>query len=182
MTASRHLLIQGKHDDYSWVVSSTHGLDHVINTCPEILLDHYLAITAFDSGAIEPSPEEQELGWFATAGVMFSPKLRSVVGLPHDGYDEWYVFEKPTQFVPDDVFVNYGGFTLEDAERVLERLGTSTDLVGQRAFIDVCRDRLNLFWRELNRVGPETYLAEGDLLVVACRSPRLMDAILVAVA
>jgi hypothetical protein len=30
------------------------------------------------------------------AGIAYSPKLESVEKLPHDLYDEWYVFKSPT--------------------------------------------------------------------------------------
>jgi hypothetical protein len=79
-----------------------------------------------------------------------------------DQFDEWYVFENPVdlgRLVPASVnlfetplradevhaFVNFGGFALHSPEM---------------------EDIVELFWRQFDRIQPESYIAEGDYLTV----------------
>lgn len=78
--------------------------------------------------------------------------------MPHDGWDEWYIFDKPTKLgtshlaenifeVPHEhghvsVLVNYG-FALAPPERA---------------------KLAEFFWPQLARIRPESYVADNDYL------------------
>src|SRR5262245_25772877 len=170
----------GTQDSYSWFVSTTNGLSDIVRACPAILVDRYVAITSFDSGPLTPSEDERAAGWWAEADVMYSPQLTLHDVVPRGEYDEWYVFTEPTRCRPEDVFVNYGGFTLEDPETVLDREGQSTDLVGRADLIFNGRQLLRRFWEQMGRIQPETYLAEGDLLLMATKNKGFFESVVSA--
>jgi len=84
--------------------------------------------------------------------------------LPHEWYDEWYVFQTPPELgklwsgnifeAPQSgyvaTFVNFGCFNLFDPEM---------------------QDLIDLFWARLEQVRPESFIADGDFLnFVTCDS------------
>jgi hypothetical protein len=92
------------------------------------------------------------------------------------GYDEWYVFETPTDLgkvfegnifeaalEPGFIgrFVNYGGFPLLNP--------------GMDALVD-------LFWKQLESVRPESYVADGNVLNFVTRDSNLFATVLEALA
>ncbi|MDQ1407186.1 MAG: hypothetical protein QOG55_2815 [Acidobacteriaceae bacterium] len=64
---------------------------------PQIVLGRYLAGTSFDSGSLVPNEDEVIAGWESRGGIAYSPEIESVEKLPHDLYDEWYLFEFPRE-------------------------------------------------------------------------------------
>ena len=127
--------------------------------CPEIVLGKYVAVTSIDSGQLLPTDKEAAAGWQSRANIAYSPKIENAEDLPREGWDEWYIFNTPTDLgtshlaenifeVPQEqghlsVLVNYG-FALYPPERA-----------GHLA---------ELFWPQLTRVSPESYVANNDYL------------------
>jgi hypothetical protein len=150
------MFMLGSHDPYEWLVTDD-DFD-LLKLCPEIILGKYLAITAFDSGEFVPTKQEGANGWESRKRIAYSPKIKVVEDVPRDGWDEWYIFENPTDLgtshlaenifeVPHEnghvsVLVNYG-FALYPPERA----GIA-----------------ELFWPQLARLGPESYVADNDFL------------------
>jgi hypothetical protein len=113
-----------------------------------------------------PNEDEVIAGWESRAGIAYCPKTESVEKLPHDLYDEWYVFKSPqdlgnlfqgnvfeTSMQAGQVaaFVNFGGFSLHSPE--------------MKALAD-------LFWMQLELIQPESFIADGSLLnFVTCDLP-----------
>jgi hypothetical protein len=64
-------------------------------SCPQIVLARYLAVTSFDGSSLVPNEDEVIAGRESRGGIAYSPKIESVEKLPHDLYDEWYLFESP---------------------------------------------------------------------------------------
>jgi hypothetical protein len=150
----------GSHGAYLWLTADKQRLGSLLAVCPQTVLDKYLAITSLDSGPLVLNDEEVAAGWKSRNGIAYSPKVQSVDKLPHDGYDEWYVFQSPPdlgQLVQGDpplrsgyvaAVVNFGGFSLCDP--------------AMQALVD-------LFWMQLESVRPESFIADGDLLnFVSC--------------
>jgi hypothetical protein len=151
---SREVLGAGFHDDYQWLTANWE-LDDVLHLFPQTLLGKYLAVTSFDSGALTLTDELKRDGWQSRGGIAYSSEIRFVDRLPRGGFDEWYVFETPPsdlgQIIAGNifdasleqgrvgVFVNYGGFDLSASSSPL----------------------LDLFWRQLKSVGPDSYLADS---------------------
>ena len=153
----------GSHGAYLWLTTSKECLDSVLAACPHAVLHKYLAITSLDSGSVRLNDEEKQLGWESRNGIAYSPEIQSVEKLPHEWYDEWYVFKAPTdlgklwqgnvfevplQYGHVATFVNFGGFSLHDP---------------------VLQDLADLFWKQLEVIRPESYIADGDFLnFVSC--------------
>jgi hypothetical protein len=130
-----------------------------LQLCPEIVLGKYVAITSIDSSEFVPTDKETASGWQSRGKIAYSPKIQNAQDIAHDGWDEWYIFDNPTDLgsshladnifeVPQEqgyvsVFVNYG-FALHPPERS-ERLA-------------------DLFWQQLVRIQPESYVADNDYL------------------
>jgi len=150
------MLTVGLQGSYEWLV--TDGNVDLLQLCPKVVLGKYVAITSFDSGQLVPTDKETAAGWQSQAKIAYSPKIQSIEDLQWGGWDEWYIFEKPTNLgtsylgenifeVPQDqghisVFVNYG-WALHSPHW------------GELAA---------LFWDQLARIRPESYIADNDYL------------------
>jgi hypothetical protein len=119
----------------------------------------YLSVTAFDSGPLRLSEEEILAGWKKDGEVAVSPPLRDSLVLPQGEYDEWYIHSAPFAVADVEVFVNYGGFTLEpQADDWLKAAQAS-------------------FWTQLHRLRPMSYIAMGDNDVVVSRNRDFVEAV-----
>ncbi len=161
----------GARGPYWWLTASEQDMGSLLATCPRLVMDKYLAVTSFDSGPLALSEEEIAAGWRGCNGIAYSPKVLSVEKLPHELYDEWYVFQSPAelgQAWKDDlteapsrsghvaIFVNYGGFGL---------------------FSSPANSLIDLFWRQLVEIQPESFIANGDLLNFVTRDKDLFAAV-----
>ena len=80
-------IVSGAHGKWMWIV-----VRRLIRDLPTLTQKHHggqrLCITAFDSGPITPSAEEQALGWTLMDDIMVSPPLTSQLDIPCDTHDE----------------------------------------------------------------------------------------------
>jgi hypothetical protein len=128
----------------------------------------YIAVTSLDSGPMALTDEEERVGWQGRNEIAYSPQIQSVndcrterlPGGECEGFNEWYVFNSPfdlgelwhgnvfeAPITPGEVctFVNFGpGFALHNPEMA--------NLVG-------------LFWKQLDWIQPESYIADGDVFL-----------------
>jgi hypothetical protein len=130
----------------------------------------YLAVTSLDSGPFLPDDAEKVAGWWHKTGITYSPRIESLKTLPpHELYDEWYIFRAPRELGEIDredvfnapispghveVFVNFYGFALDAPE---------------------VQELVSLFWRQMERIQPESYLAQSDygFMTFVTRDPKL---------
>ena len=77
------------------------------------------------------------------------------------GYDEWYVFEQEVAAGEIKAFVNWVGFRLNDP------------------VYQWCADRL---WQQMDRLAPESYIADGTVLMFVTRNRALFTSALAALA
>lgn len=170
--------IIGSHGQYQWLTSVDQDISSLLQICPNVLLGKYLAVTSMDSAQLLLTDQEKSDGWWtAEAGriymdkpdgtredrgkVAYSPRLVSVHGLPYEtheccaGYDEWYVFDQAPAAGEIEVFVNWLGFRLYDPTWlwIIDR-----------------------FWDHLERLAPESYIAEGSVFTFATRNASLFAA------
>jgi hypothetical protein len=157
----------GSRGAYDWLTTE-YELETLLELCPELLLNKYLAVTSIDSGFLTPSDSGFSGGWESRGNIAYSPRIESVKGLPYDGYDEWYVFPAPVDLgeashgnvfeaplTPGrvEVFVNYGGFGLH----IPEAGGLE-----------------HLFWKQLDWIQPESYIGDGsDCLTLVSKNTEL---------
>ena len=167
------MLTVGSQGVYEWLVTDREF--DLLRICPTVVLGKYIAITSFDSGSLVPTEEEKAAGWESRSNIAYSPKIHDVASVPRDEYDEWYIFDSPIDLgtshvrenvfeVPQEqghvsVFVNYG-FALHPPER--------TSLA-------------NLFWPQMERIRPESYVADNDYLTFVSANKTLFVSVLDAV-
>jgi hypothetical protein len=175
--------IVGIRGEYRWLTMNECDISRLLELCPDVVLDRYLAITSVDSGVLRLTEQEKSKGWWtadearifhrapsgdrqgrADGKVAFSPRLISVGGLPNEthpgcceSFQEWYVFENPVPAIEMEVFVNWSGSRLYAPEWKW------------------CADRL---WEQLERLKPESYIADGTVFTFATRNAALFDKVL----
>lgn len=158
--ASTPSLATGTNDSYHWL--STHRpyndqFSKLCQLCPDVFLNKYLAVTSCDSGPLDLSHSLRSTGWTQRGGISYSPRIEALAMLPvHDLWDEWYVFERsvdlgqirqgnifehPVSVGEVEVFVNFYNFGLNSPK--------VWDLVAR-------------FWRQLEWIRPDAYLAQSD--------------------
>ena len=167
------MLTVGAQGIYEWLVTDEQF--DLLQICPEVVLGKYVAITSFDSGPLVLSDEEKMAGWASRSNIAYSPKIQEVAILPRDTYDEWYIFGSPVDLgtshlrenvfeVPQEerhvsVFVNYG-FALHPPERA---------------------GLAYLFWPQMERIRPESYVADNYYLTFVSANKTLFASVLDAV-
>jgi hypothetical protein len=150
------MLTLGSQGVYEWLVTDERF--DLLQLCPEIVLGKHVAVTSIDSGQLMPTDKETAAGWHSHEKIAYSPKIQHAEELPREGWDEWYIFNDPTDLgtshlqenifeVPRgrghlSVFVNYG-FALHQPE--MESIAS-------------------LFWQQMDWVRPESYVADNDYL------------------
>ena len=160
----------GSRGSYEWLVTDENF--DLLQLCPDIVLGKYIAVTSIDSGELIPTDKETAAGWQSRARISYSPKIENAQDLPHGGWDEWYIFNAPTDLgtshlaenifeVPQEeghvsVLVNYG-FALHPPER-------SNNLAP-------------LFWEQLARIRPESYVADNDYLTFVSMNKSLFASV-----
>jgi hypothetical protein len=156
------------------------GIGHLIERCPEALLGRYLVVASFDSGPLHPNAEETAAGWCLDNQLAYSPRLESLSRLPYDNFDEWYVFTSPTRLSSCDVFINFGRFTLRNPEESLAELDPTWDRVGAKALADEQMLQQGQFWSQVELLGPESYIADGDNFIFATTNTDLFARVEIA--
>lgn len=177
--------IVGTDGEYQWLTMFRCEISDLLGLCPDIVLNKYLAVTSIDSGTLQLADQEKGAGWWTSAEakvfrgtswgaredrddwkVAYSPRLDSIHGLPnetHDeccaGFDEWYVFERPVPAGEIEAFVNWSGFRLYDPEWKW------------------CADR---FWKQMARLAPESYIADGTVFTFTTRNACLFAKVISA--
>jgi hypothetical protein len=148
------LIAKGQHGEYQRLTTK-YEVDGLARLCPKRVMGKYLAVTSFDSGSPSLSEKEKANGWQSRNGIAYRPRIEAIGRLPPtDGFDEWYVFESPTELgalchknpfdprpgpAPLHAFVNFY-FVLHDSE---------TDAVQ------------DLFWEQINWINRECFLGES---------------------
>jgi hypothetical protein len=164
------MLTVGSQGLYEWLVTDQQF--DLLQICPEVVLGKHIAITSIDSSPLVPTDEETAAGWESRRKIAYSPKIQTIQGLPRAGWDEWYIFDNPTDLgtshleenifeVPQEhghvsVLVNYG-FALDPPER-------------SKYFA-------TLFWEQLARIRPESYVADNDYLTFASMNKPLFASV-----
>lgn len=146
----------GRKADYYWIEWDERSkfLKDLLSEYPQLVIDKYLVNTSFDSGSLSLSSEEIEQGWHTKDSLTFSPQIKTVESISGYGYDEWYVFNSPKTMGDIEVFVNYLGFSLH-----------------QSMFAEIQK----AFWKQIELLQPESFLAEGDNLICVTKAENLFS-------
>jgi hypothetical protein len=111
--------------------------------------------------------ERQRLAGGVVERLRTAPKSKLQDALPRAGWDEWYIFENPadlgTSCLGENIFE-----VQEDPEHLL-------------VFVNHCftphqpemEDISSMFWKQLERVSPESYVADNDYLTFVSMNKTL---------
>src|SRR5215469_9819432 len=88
------MLTVGSQGPYEWFVTDQQF--DLLQICPEIVLGKYVAVTSIDIGVFAPNEKEKAAGWESRAKIAYRPRIQNADELPHAGWDEWYIFDNPT--------------------------------------------------------------------------------------
>lgn len=150
-------MTSGLHKNYFWIEWEQLYLRDLLTSFQSIVIDQFLINTSFDSGKLSLSESEREQGWRSVGELAYSPRIKDVLEIPFDCFDEWLVFTEFTEVSSWQPIVNYSNFSLlEEDYRSMQ-----TEL-----------------WSQLEQVKPETYLAEGDRLIFITRNQTLYESVL----
>jgi hypothetical protein len=89
------MLTVGSQGAYEWLVTDE-SFD-LLELCPEVVLGKYVAVTSIDSGQFVPTGKETAAGWLSHERIAYSPTIQHAEELPREGWDEWYIFNAPTE-------------------------------------------------------------------------------------
>jgi len=170
--------ITGTHGEYQWLTTGEHDLDTLLRACPQAFLGKWIAVTSLDSGPLVLNADEKSSGWKSRNGIAYSPEVWSPhESLPHGecgGFDEWYVFENPTDLgavVHGNVFE---GSLAVGQVRVFVNFGTFG--------LHAVNDLVERFWDQLPLIRPESYVADGDYLNFVSRNKDIFGMVCTALA
>lgn len=161
-------MFHGVHGDFKWLESGAFGIQDVLKTCPHVVNNKGLVITAFAGGPLLPSEEDVERGWRLKGSVLYIPKGESVEQAPQEVFKEWYVFNSAPPEREFAVFANYDWFTLGPAIASKPQANSRWDL----------RRTQRIFWQLLESAWPESYLSCGSRLMFATRNPAYFSRVL----
>jgi len=152
--ADQQSMVTGSHGRYQWLMDRRKGIGHMLERCPEALLDRYVAVACFDSGPFHPNAEETAAGWRLENQLAYSPRLESLSRPPFRSFDEWYVFASPARLCSCEVFINFGGFTLQHPEECLAESHPTWDRAGAKALAAGQIRQQRQFWASWSCSAP----------------------------
>ena len=136
--------------------------------CPEVVLGKYVAITSIDSSPLVPSEKEMVAGWQSRERIAYSPKITSVEDVPRDGWDEWYVFDRPA-----DLGASHLAENIFETPREPGRINVFVNYCFALHLQDM-KELADMFWRQLKWIQPETYVVDNDYLTLVSRNKHLL--------
>jgi len=157
----------GNNEDYFWFEAEDLQFWKVIETMPELVLDNYVMINAFDSGPLKWTDEELSKGFGYKNEVAVTTKLTNLndlVNLPSEFYDEWFIRSKPFDNTPAEIFVNYGLFTLRTRsfEEEKKTMDMTWDFKGREYEIEILTELQEKFWAQIKMVDADKFMGQHD--------------------
>ena len=163
----------GSQGNYEWLVTGENF--NLVELCPEIVVGKYVAVTSSDSGQLVPTDKERAAGWQSREKIAYSPKIETAQALPHEGWDEWYIFSTPT-----DLGISHLGENIFEVPRehghvsVLVNYGFALHPSDRAHLVDI-------FWPQMARIRPESYVADNDYLTFVSMNKALFGCVREAV-
>lgn len=146
----------GSQGRYQWLVTDENF--DLLELCPEVVLGKYVAVTSIDSSPLLPTDKRTAAGWQSRAKIAYSPQVENARDLPREGWDEWYIFNTPTDLGTSHLKENIFEVPQEEGHvSVLVNYGFALDPPERAKLAD-------LFWTQMARIRPESYVADNDFL------------------
>ena len=167
------MLTVGSQGLYEWLVTDQQF--DLLKVCPEVVLGKYVAITSIDSGLLVPTEEETTAGWESRLKIAYSPKIQNVLGLPRAGWDEWYIFDNLT-----DLGTSHLGENVFETPKEQGHVNVFVNY-GLALHRNEMKDLASLFWQQIARVRPESYVADHGYLNFVSANKALFASVCAAI-
>ncbi len=173
---------QGKHGQFLWLERSIEQravdrpLIRLTKLCPDVLLKKFVVVTSLDSGPLHLNDNQLNVGWKRVGRLAISPRISNAGDVPFCGFDEWYVFDDAVPPTLDiEVFVNKGTFSLGEPNPTIDTMYIGSDPSVRRRLVAAVVPYRETFWAQLERLNPESYLANGNCFTFVTRNAGLYD-------
>ena len=174
-------LYTGKQNDYFWLArpvdarGSSRPLAHLLQTCPEVVLDKVVVVTSLDGGPLPLTSQQASEGWERHGEIAISPRISNTGVLPFKWFDEWYVFHEPTVPADVEVFVNYGTFSLGDPRPAISTMYAGSDEEIVERIVEGVVKLREKFWAQMERIKPKSYMANGNSFIFVTHDSDLFE-------
>jgi SAM-dependent methyltransferase len=167
----------GTHGDYEWL-STEHSFEDLLRQCPQMVLGKYVAIASYDGGRLLLSDDNRAAGWQSRMDIAFSPRVESIAKLPRYMRDEWYIFADRADLSRISAGVGTDLAACLEGEQVYPFV----DFGGFGLHIPQWAATAALFWKQFDRIRPQTYIADNnDILTIVSSDKRLVGAMCLAI-
>jgi len=166
-------IITGQRDNYYWLETDSDKLklSDIIDNFSELLIGKHLAVISFDGDSFVPTEEEIKRGWIYKNEIAFyNPLTEEELSRPvfDNNYDQWYLFKDKTEIDQAEIFVIYGGFTLQEKANINERQDHNT----------IMKNDQERFWREIISLKPHSFILHGDNFIFGTKRKEEFEKIL----
>jgi hypothetical protein len=148
------MLTVGTQGPYEWLVTDEQF--DLLQICPEVVLGKYVAITSIDSGPLVPSEKQTAAGWQSRGKIAYSPKVKNPQDLPRARWDEWYIFDNPT-----DLGASYIGENIFDVPQQRQHVAVFVNY-NFALHRPEMKDLATLFWEQIAWIRPESFVADNE--------------------
>jgi len=173
--------ITGQNGNFYWIEfpGNSLNLNGFLSKHSSILVNKYLAIVCYDGGPLKLMIEEKDQGWYEKDKITYSPILTRdlIAALPHDQYDQWCLFNAPTEFTGMTGFVNYGNFKIANRRQELIDADETWDKLGLEKNIEDYERLVEQFWKEMIRINPVNFILDGDNFIFVSRNVNEIEMI-----
>lgn len=149
----RHIERDGFHV-FDWPDRKDLPIPDICDEVPEIVVKRYVVNTSYDSGFLTLNEEQKSKGWFMVGKFAHSPLIETVDDIPHDQFNEWLVFDRPTRVAQFETLVNFIGFSPVDFD---------------------WKEKLQNFWLQVGYYRPLSLIAENNTPYVVTRDPVVIS-------
>lgn len=164
------MLTVGCEGVYDWLVTDEQF--DFLQLCPQVVLRKYVAVTSIDSGALIPTDRYKAIGWQSREKIGYSQRIQKIEEMPSAGWDEWYIFESPTDLGTSHL--------AENIFEVPHEQGHISVFVNYD-FAPTERSSLTtLFWQQIARICPESYVWDNDYVTLVSANKALFASVLEA--
>jgi hypothetical protein len=165
------MIKKGVHGEYTWFQSTENYLTVLVDQVKELVVGKTVAIVAYEGEPIRLTQEEMKAGWQQLSTVALSPIIDRPSEIPQNSYDEWYAFAGVSALPINESFATCGGFSLDQSAGENPFLPQS---LKKKQIDTTLRKRQERFWKQLELLKPESYMAETDKLIVVTKNPALV--------
>lgn len=160
------MIYTGTYNEFNFLQVAKDGYDfkRFVEEYEKLIIGKAVGVVSFDGDSVKPTKEEYERGWkYDSKEVAYFDKLNTYelkTDIFANCYDEWYLFEEPTQLKGNHIFVTYSGFRLhiEKEDRLM-------------------RNVQKRFWDQVEQNNPNSFVIYGDNFIYGSKNKNDIDQI-----